>query len=55
MGIKDNREYYEDVVKPYNADDESLEDGGDNISVTAGVYDIVLDFSDPSNPTYTID
>ncbi|MDW5288002.1 SusE domain-containing protein [Formosa sp. PL04] len=34
--------------------DGSLEDGGGNITVEAGVYDIVLDLSDTSNPTYTL-
>ncbi len=33
--------------------DGSLESGGDNIKVTAGTYDIVLDFSG-STPTYTL-
>ena len=34
--------------------DESLELGGANIPVEAGIYDIRLDFSNPDNPTYTI-
>lgn len=34
--------------------DGTLEAGGDNIAVSAGTYDIVLDFSDPDNPVYTI-
>ena len=33
---------------------ESLELSGANITVVAGTYDITLDFSDPDNPTYTI-
>jgi hypothetical protein len=35
-------------------DDGILEDGGGNIAITAGTYDIVLDLSDESNPTYTL-
>ena len=34
--------------------DGILEEGGDNIPSTAGTYDITLDFSNPSVPTYTI-
>jgi hypothetical protein len=34
--------------------DGILEEGGDNIPSTAGVYSIVLDFSNPSVPTYSI-
>ncbi len=34
--------------------DNILEEGGDNIPVTAGTYDIVLDFTNPSVPTYTL-
>ena len=34
--------------------DGILDDGGDNIAITAGTYDIVLDLSDTSNPTYTL-
>ncbi len=34
--------------------DGTLEAGGDNIPVSAGTYNIVLDFSDPNAPTYTI-
>ncbi|MCB0654378.1 MAG: SusE domain-containing protein [Saprospiraceae bacterium] len=34
--------------------DGSLEAGGANIVVTAGIYDFVLDFSDAANPTYTM-
>jgi len=34
--------------------DGILEEGGDNIPVTAGTYDIVLDFTNPSVPTYTL-
>lgn len=29
-------------------------EGGDNIAVTAGVYDITLNLSDPNTPTYTV-
>ena len=35
--------------------DGTLEAGGDNIAVDAGVYNITLDFSDATNPTYTIE
>jgi len=34
--------------------DGILEEGGDNIPSVAGVYDIILDFSNPSVPTYTM-
>ena len=34
--------------------DGILEDGGDNIPSVAGQYDIMLDFSNPSVPTYTM-
>ena len=34
--------------------DGILDDGGDNIAITAGIYNIVLDLSDMSNPTYTL-
>jgi len=34
--------------------DGTLDDGGDNIISIAGPYSFVLDFSDPDNPTYTI-
>ena len=34
--------------------DGILEEGGDNIPVTAGTYDITLDFTNPSVPTYTL-
>ena len=34
--------------------DGILEEGGDNIPSEAGVYDVVLDFSNPSVPTYTM-
>ncbi len=34
--------------------DGILEEGGDNIPVTAGTYDIVLDFTNPSVPAYTL-
>ena len=34
--------------------DGILEEGGDNIPTTAGTYSIVLDFSNPSVPTYSI-
>lgn len=35
--------------------DGTLEEGGDNIVVTAGTYNIVLDFSNPNSPVYTIE
>ncbi len=34
--------------------DGTLEQNGANIAVTAGTYNIVLDFSDPNAPTYTL-
>lgn len=34
--------------------DGILEEGGDNIPSVAGVYDVILDFSNPSVPTYTM-
>ena len=34
--------------------DGVLDNGSDNIAVTAGTYDITLDFTDPSAPTYTM-
>ncbi|MFB9051566.1 SusE domain-containing protein [Formosa undariae] len=34
--------------------DGILDDGGDNIAVTTGIYNIILDLSDTSNPTYTL-
>ena len=34
--------------------DGTLDDGGDNIISVAGTYSFVLDFTDPDNPTYTI-
>jgi hypothetical protein len=34
--------------------DGTLEAGGANIPSTAGTYSFVLDFTDPDNPTYTI-
>jgi hypothetical protein len=34
--------------------DGTLENGGANIVAVAGTYSFVLDFSDPANPTYTI-
>jgi hypothetical protein len=34
--------------------DGILEEGGDNIPVTQGTYDIMLDFTNPSVPTYTL-
>ncbi len=34
--------------------DGSLEEGGDNIQISAGVYDVYLNFEDPSAPTYTL-
>ncbi len=35
--------------------DGTLENGGDNIVVTAGTYLITLNFTDPDNPFYTIE
>ncbi|AOW20326.1 SusE domain-containing protein [Urechidicola croceus] len=35
--------------------DGILEDGGDNIPVTSGTYNIMLDFSNPDSPTYTLE
>lgn len=43
-----------DVNYGDDGNDGTLESGGANIPVTAGTYDIVLDFSDPNAPTYTI-
>lgn len=43
-----------DVNYGDDGNDGTLEAGGANIPVTAGTYDIVLDFSDPNAPTYTI-
>lgn len=37
-----------------NGADGTLEDGGDNIAITAGNYNIVLNLSDASSPTYSI-
>lgn len=37
-----------------NGNDGTLEEGGANLVATAGTYSFVLDFSDPANPTYTI-
>ena len=34
--------------------DGTLDEGGDNIVSVAGTYSFVLDFTDPDNPTYTI-
>lgn len=34
--------------------DGVLDEGGDNIPSTAGVYDITMDLSNPSSPTYTM-
>ncbi|WP_299053432.1 SusE domain-containing protein [uncultured Polaribacter sp.] len=34
--------------------DGTLEDNGGNIPATSGTYSFVLDFTDPQNPTYTI-
>ncbi|PCI09906.1 MAG: hypothetical protein COB73_04365 [Flavobacteriaceae bacterium] len=40
----------------YGSDDGvTLVDGGANILATAGTYTVRLDFSDPDNPTYTIE
>ena len=36
-----------------NGANGTLEEGGANITTTAGTYSFVLDFSDPANPTYT--
>ncbi|CAL2077570.1 SusE domain-containing protein [Tenacibaculum sp. 190524A05c] len=36
-----------------NGGDGVLEEGGANLSTTAGTFTFVLDFSDPANPTYT--
>jgi starch-binding outer membrane protein SusE/F len=36
-----------------NGADGTLESGGADIDVTAGVYTITLDFSDPANPTWS--
>ncbi|PQJ23304.1 hypothetical protein [Tenacibaculum sp. SG-28] len=44
-----------DVNYGDNGGDGTLEIGGANIVSTAGNYTITLDFSDPANPTYTID
>lgn len=46
-----------DAPNPNYGDDGAdgiLELGGANIAATAGTYDIILDFSDPANPTYTV-
>lgn len=43
-----------DVNYGDNDADGSLENGGANITVTAGTYDIVLDLSDPNSPTYSL-
>jgi len=43
-----------DVNYGDDGNDGSLEAGGANIVVTAGTYNIVLDFSDENAPTYTI-
>ena len=37
-----------------NGADGTLDAGGANIQATAGTYSFVLDFSDPANPTYTV-
>ncbi|WP_066221789.1 SusE domain-containing protein [Formosa haliotis] len=37
-----------------DGNDGTLEDGGANIPITAGNYNIVLNLSDASNPTYTL-
>ena len=44
-----------DVNYGDTGNDGSLEENGDNIAVTAGTYNFVLDFSDPSSPTYTME
>ncbi|MET2985844.1 SusE domain-containing protein [Aureibaculum conchae] len=38
-----------------NGDNVLDTDDGNNIAVTAGTYNFVLDFSDPSSPTYTME
>jgi starch-binding outer membrane protein SusE/F len=43
-----------DVNYGDTGNDGTLELGGDNIPVSAGKYNIVLDFSDGDNPVYTI-
>jgi hypothetical protein len=43
-----------DVNYGDTGNDGTLEAGGDNIPVSAGTYNIILDFSDPNAPTYTI-
>ncbi|MDP3352249.1 MAG: SusE domain-containing protein [Flavobacteriaceae bacterium] len=42
-----------DVNYGDNGNDGTLESGGANIPITAGIYDFVLDFSAPSAPKYT--
>lgn len=42
-----------DVNYGDNGGDGVLEAGGANLVTTAGTYSFVLDFSDPTNPTYT--
>lgn len=37
-----------------DGNDGTLDNGGANILATAGTYSFMLDFSDPANPTYTI-
>ncbi|MEE9407732.1 MAG: SusE domain-containing protein [Polaribacter sp.] len=37
-----------------DGNDGTLDNGGANIVAIAGTYSFVLDFSDPANPTYTI-
>ena len=43
-----------DVNYGDDGNDGTLEAGGADIPVTAGTYNIVLDFSDPNAPTYTL-
>ncbi len=43
-----------DVNYGDDGNDGTLEAGGADIPVTAGTYDIVLDFNDPNAPTYTL-
>ena len=43
-----------DVNYGDDGSDGVLESGGANITAVAGTYSFVLDFSDPANPTYTI-
>ena len=42
------------LLRPSLHGDQLLEDSGPNIRVEAGVYDIVLDLTDPTRPRYTL-